>query len=125
MNNRIYLSGRISGDAGYRAKFDMATLKVEDFVFFDRHGVEVYLRTWKVCFQAVNPCRLKLLGKPLGAWPYWVAMAVCLWTVARCSTVYMLRDWTGSRGARLENTLAQLLGKKIIYEEDEQLRIEN
>ena len=121
-NNRIYISGRITGEPERecRRKFDLAVAKVEDFVFFDHYGVTVYLATGRIRYRAVNPWRLRLLGKRLGRWPWSVAMAVCLWNVARSSTVYMLRDWTRSRGARMENTLAQLLGKNVIYEEDEQ-----
>lgn len=87
--------------------------------FYKEHGGDCYVRTGAVRYETVNPCRVLLWGKGLGAYPWRVAMAVCLRKLAKCSTVYMLRDWTESRGARMENTLAQLLGKRIIYEENE------
>ena len=124
MNNKIYIAGRISGDENYRRKFVAAVQKVEDFCFFDRHGVEVYMRTGRTAYRAVNPVWLKLWGLPLEFYAWEAAMAVCLWHLVWCSTVYMLRDWHESGGARMEHSVAQWLGKKIIYEEDE-VRIEN
>lgn len=119
MNNRLYIAGRITGDAEAAEKFAKAEEKVRDFAFFDRTGAEVVVRTGKTRYRVVNTCRLTLLGCPLGYYPWGVAMAVCLWKLCGCSTVYMLRDWTWSRGARIENSLAQLLGKRVLYEEDE------
>lgn len=119
MNNRIYIAGRITGAGDYREKFAKAEEKAGGLGFYREHGGDCYVRTGAVRYETVNPCRVLLWGKGLGAYPWRVAMAVCLWKLAGCSTVYMLRDWTESRGARMENTLAQLLGKRIIYEENE------
>lgn len=119
MNNKIFISGRISGDENYRRKFVAAVRKVEDFCFFDRHGVEVYQRTGEIEYRAVNPVWLRLAGLPVGFYSWRMCMVVCLWHLLWCSTVYMLRDWHESRGARIENKVAMWLGKRIIYEEDE------
>ena len=119
MNTKIYIAGMISGDENYRRKFIEAGARVETVHFFGRYGWEVYIRTGRSGFRAVNPVALKFRGLPLSVWPWRVAMAVCLWNLLWCSTVYMLRDWHESRGARIENTVAQWLGKAIIYEEDE------
>lgn len=45
------------------------------------------------------------------------AMKICLDFIENHATgVYMLRDWTHSKGAREEHTKAAQTGKKIIYE---------
>ena len=36
--------------------------------------------------------------------------------LARCDAIYMLKGWEDSHGANMEKTLAQELGKEIIYE---------
>ena len=43
-------------------------------------------------------------------------MIVCVWRLMGCSYVYCLNDWQESRGARIENRVARMLGKKIIYQ---------
>lgn len=119
MNNKIYIAGRISGDENYRRKFFDAQGKAEGARFFGLYGWEVYSKTGLGNFRAVNPVTLKLLGKPLSKRSWRVAMAVCLWHLMGCSTVYMLRDWKESRGARIEYNVAMCLGKSVVFEEDE------
>lgn len=57
-----------------------------------------------------NPVKL---CKPTWSWPR--CMIVCLWHLMKCDTVVFMDNWQDSRGARIENRMARLLGKKIIY----------
>lgn len=119
MNNKIYIAGKISGDAKYWDKFTKAAEKAETAQFFGRYGIDVFMKTGQCEFRAVNPVDFRFRGLPLAVWPWWVAMVICVWHLLWCSSVYMLRDWRESRGAKIENNVAQWMGKKIVYEEDE------
>lgn len=96
-NNRIYIAGRISGDAEFREKFERA----------ERYLTEHLEWKW---WEVVNPVR----ECPDG-WPWWRCMVRCLWLVAGCRWVAMLPDWNESRGARIEHCWARVLGKTVIY----------
>lgn len=125
-NNRIFISGRITGDPDYKAKFKLAeaTLVTDrrecrtdkpctGCVFHDRnyiHKCRIY-EVFPAQIEIVNPTMLGLDGKP---WLY--CMFVCLRKLRRCSYVFMLRDWRRSRGARWENRVARWLHKNIIYQ---------
>lgn len=96
--DKIYISGRISGlpIEGVTAKFEAAEAKLK------AQGYEV-----------VNPLKN---GIPDNAtWEVHVAMDVLL--LMGCNAIYLLPDWSLSKGATLEKNLSELTGKKIIYEE--------
>lgn len=44
-------------------------------------------------------------------------MAYCLTQIGQCGAMYMLKGWEMSRGACLEQLIADRLGMKIIYED--------
>ena len=117
MNNKIFISGKITDYPHYASKFDGAVRKVHSEHFFDRHGkAELAEKYGYFGFRAVNPCDLTFFRKPLDGRPWWVCMVVCLWHLAGCSYVYMLNNWQASRGASKEHALAKFLRKKIIYQ---------
>lgn len=116
MNNKIFISGKITGDPNYRAKFEQACLEVCRYQFFDRHGTEAAMRLGKFGFVPVDPCEFRFIGHPLGRYPWVVCMMVCVWHLVRCSHVYMLNDWQDSRGARIEHQVAAMMHKKNIYQ---------
>ena len=58
-----------------------------------------------------NPMKIVPKGTE---WPE--AMRMCIKAMMDCDTVYMLRDWQKSRGARMERRLAMSIGMKIMYE---------
>lgn len=96
--DKIYISGRISGLPAEEvtAKFEAAEAKLT------AQGYEV-----------VNPLKN---GIPANAsWEAHVAMDVLL--LMGSNTIYLLPDWSLSKGATLEKNLSELTGKKIIYEE--------
>lgn len=115
MNNKVFISGKVTGDKDYEAKFEKAYNEVQTFEFFDRHGVKAAQRGY-LGLVAIDPTALSLVGRPLACYRWSVCMAVCLWHLAGCSYVYHLKDWKESRGARREHRWAKLLGKKIIYQ---------
>lgn len=43
-------------------------------------------------------------------------MRVCLKALCDCDAIYMLPNWTDSKGAIIEHTVAQYLGLETIYE---------
>lgn len=104
---QIYISGKITGDDNYRAKFAMARDRLT------RDG-----------YNVLNPVekadKLERLHQALGrAAPSWSDyMRKCLVTIIDADAVYMLRDWQESRGARLEHYIASELGINIVYEEE-------
>ena len=115
MNNKVFISGRVTGDHDHMVKLISAANHVEDPLFFNRHGVKAAIHGYCL-FQPVNPTTLTLVGTPLRYCSWSVCMAVCLWHLTWCSYVYMLRDWEDSRGARIEHRWAKFLRKHIIYQ---------
>lgn len=101
----IYISGKITGDDNYRAKFAMARDRLT------RDG-----------YNVLNPVEagdtLDMVHKYAGLEPpTWSEyMRKCLVTISGADAVYMLRDWKQSRGARLEHNIASELGITIVYE---------
>ena len=95
-NRKIYIAGKITGDADYRAKFRAGELHLM------RLGWEID--------EIVNPARECSEG-----WGWRRCMSRCLRLLAGCGWVAMLPDWKQSRGARIERLAARLLMKNIIY----------
>lgn len=94
MNNKIFISGRVSGITYKTAKYNF--LRAERY--WQRKG-----------YQVVNPT--KLCNKN---WSWIRCMIVCLWNLAKCRYVYFLPNYTYSQGAKIEFKVAKLLNKIII-----------
>lgn len=90
---RYYLSGKITGDAGYREKFA---------------GYEA--RYARLGLRVANPARHEKKGR---TWSWYMKCDIRMLT--RCGGIIMLPDWKESEGARLEHHLAEKLGLTIIY----------
>ena len=98
MRNKIYISGQITGierDAPYL--FDKAEAKLIEMGFK----------------EVVNPMTIKH-NHDLTLLSYMRADIVALMD---CDSIYMLSNWTNSRGAEIERKLAIDLGFKIIYQD--------
>lgn len=91
----IYISGRITGDANYKEKFNRA----EKLLF-------------SIGNDPVNPAKVEL-GKK-ATWADY--MKHDLHALLCSDAIYMLKGWRRSKGARLERYIAKKLGLKIIYE---------
>ena len=96
INERIYIAGKITGDADYKAKF--------------RNAETVLLAMdWNYWF-IVNPVK-----ECKEHWSWLRCMIKCLFLLKDCKYVAMLPDWRESRGARIEHSVAKRLNKTIIY----------
>lgn len=92
---KVYIAGKISGDAEYRAKFRKAAAQ------FELAGTAI-----------LNPATLPGNMDP-GDY-----MALCLPMLLLADLVVFLPDWRESRGARIEHALAEYAGKEIYEMED-------
>lgn len=91
---KVYISGKITGDADYKQKFKTAQNILESA------GFEVF-----------NPAELEDTVKP---WEWYMKQDIK--ELMDCDAILLLKDWKESRGARLEAYIASQLKIKI-YEE--------
>ena len=91
---RVYLSGPMSG------------LPELNYPTFHFKAAELRARGWHVENPAENP------APPCGSWRGYMRMA--LWQLVSCEAIYLLPGWEGSKGARLEYSIAQSLGLEVI-----------
>ncbi|MDR1230875.1 MAG: DUF4406 domain-containing protein [Spirochaetaceae bacterium] len=84
----IYISGRITGDSGYREKFSEAEKSLKD-----------------AGYDTFNPATLCI---PDGEWL--AAMRAALRLMLKSNGVALLDDWSESKGAAIEARLAQAVG---------------
>lgn len=89
---KVYLAGKITGDPGYRAKFQAARERVE----------------W-MGHIALDP---SVLPEGMETADY---MRICTAMLDSADAIGLLRDWADSPGAKCEMALAQYLGKRIIH----------
>ena len=90
----IFISGKITGDDNYKAKFDKAQKELES------QGHKV-----------LNPTDIVPADIP-----YNKQMHICLKLIKVADSVYFLEDWGESKGARIEMKKALMLGKRICIE---------
>jgi hypothetical protein len=95
MNNKIFISGRVSGI---------------DYAYAKRLFANAEMYWTKKGYQVVNPT--KLCNKK---WSWIRCMIVCLWNLAKCRYVYFLPNYVYSRGATIELKAAKLLNKVIYF----------
>ena len=91
---KVYISGKITGDADYKKKFKNAENILESA------GFEVF-----------NPAEQEDTGK---SWTWYMRKDIA--GLMECDAIFLLKDQEESRGARLEAYIASQLKIKI-YEE--------
>lgn len=96
---KIYLSGKITGDANYRQKFGSMEEELLSY------GYVVF-----------NPAIL-----PDG-FEYEDYMDLDLLILSRCDAIFLMRDWRNSPGAKREYEEAKCLGLRILTEADFKMR---
>lgn len=91
---KCYIAGKVSGleYADVERKFAAAAF------ILARRG-----------YEPINPTKL---CNP--KWGWWRCMAVCLWNLLKCDCIFLLHDWSDSRGARVEKKLAEFFGIRFI-----------
>jgi len=87
VGRKIYISGKVTGDPGYKAKF---TAEAD--------------RLRALGYRPVNPMAQISADEP---WPN--AMRIALGAMLTCDGVSLLPDWRESRGAKVEERLAREL----------------
>ena len=92
----IYLAGKISGDPGYREKFEAAAARL-------RESLDV---------GVINPATLPA-GMSNADY-----MAICLPMLLRADLAVFLPDWRDSPGAYLEHALCLYVGKPVMVLEE-------
>lgn len=97
-SEKVYISGLISG-----IPIEKAREKFE-------RAAQIILAGGA---EPVNPLEN---GLPETA-PWELHMAIDIVLLMGCETIYLLPDWEHSRGATLEKNIAELTGKKLIYEQ--------
>jgi hypothetical protein len=105
--DRIYISGKISGERIQEAKLkfqiaqDNIMCNLKEF-----KGKEITI---------INPTKLGLTFKDS-----WLkCMIISIWYLLECNSIYMLKDWRDSRGAKIEFWIAVVLNYKIILQEND------
>ena len=92
---KIYISGKITGNPNYKAEFEAAELALKIAGFYPVNPAEEYL--------------------PDGAtWADYMRHDIKL--LCDCDAIYMLNGWRELVGARIEHKLAQDLHMEIIDE---------
>jgi len=89
---KAYIAGKITGDPGYREKFEIGKRDLE------QDGLIV-----------LNPAELP---EGLSGGDY---MRICISMIECADVVYFLPDWYESSGAKLEHDLCLYIGKPVIY----------
>lgn len=96
----LYISGKISNLDPHIEKQNLKR-------FFE---VEKQLN--KLGFKTFNPAKLNIVD---GTWEYYLAKDL-RWIVENKPSLYVMRGWESSSGARLEVELAKQMGLPIHYE---------
>ena len=92
----IFLSGKVSG------------IESEAKMIFKQHAKE---------FEREGSLVLNPMDLPDNHDKSWESyMKVCLSALINCDSIFMMKNWTESRGAEVERRLAIELGLKVIYE---------
>lgn len=94
-NNKIFISGRISG-----IKYDNAK---KNFRKAEKYWMEQG-------YEVVNPTRLCKKD-----WSWLRCMVVCLWNLLKCDSAYFMPNYIHSKGAKVELWFARNLGKTIYF----------
>ena len=74
-------------------------------------GLSAEEKLIKMGYSPINPVKNAPGGQ---TWEYYLRNDII--KLMCCDSIYMLKGWRSSRGARLEHYIAKKLGFKIIYE---------
>lgn len=97
MNNRIYISGPITGIKNYIETFMAAEEKLS-----------------KKGYTVINPAKVLANMPEDTTWSEYMLLALMMLSMA--DKIYMLKGWENSRGARIEHVEAVGRGMEIEYQ---------
>ena len=97
--DKVYVAGKITHT-------DLAKTKRR----FARKEIELS----EMCVVKYNPMKSVDLNKPLKPWLFY--MKVGIGNLMNCNSIYMLKGWRRSKGARIERWLAKKLKYDVYYE---------
>ena len=103
---KIYIAGKTSGTDLAETKQKFQDAEMELYLKF-----RATLNSWRI----INPTKLGLTFKD--SWLKY--MIVSIWHLLKCRSIYMLKDWRDSRGAKIEFWIAVVLNYKIIFQEND------
>jgi len=98
----IYIAGKYRSDSEW---------ELEGYL---RHAEDAAIRLWREGWAVI--CPHKNTAHFGGACPDDVWLKGDLEIMSRCDAIYLLKNWTHSKGAIKEKELAERLGKEIIFE---------
>lgn len=98
---RVYVAGKISG------------LEIKEFKDNFLRGVAKVKELGVKDSDIINPARYTI---DFGNWNEY--MRLCLSRLLECDTIFMLKDYETSAGAKFELLTAQTLGMKVIKESE-------
>ena len=101
--NKIYISGKITGTKDYMRRFRLAEC--------DLH---IKYRNPDV----INPAKVNGEIPESTTYEEYIKMSLCM--LSMCDTIYMLKGWKDSKGAKLEHEYAKAHNYNIIYESEEE-----
>ena len=93
----IYISGKITGTDDYLQRFERA---------------EKHLNNMNIT-DVINPAKVNSYLPEL-SYNQYIKMSLCM--LEMCDTIYMLKGWEDSTGAKLEWEFAKANNYKILYE---------
>ena len=93
----IYISGKITGTDDYLQRFEAAENHLNNMNILD----------------IVNPAKVNSYLPEL-SYSQYIKMSLCM--LEMCDTIYMLKNWENSVGAKLEWEFAKANNYKIMYE---------
>jgi hypothetical protein len=98
MLHTVYISGKVSGTTDAKQRFEHA---------------ETLLKTIGY-LHVINP--LKLDHSKNTEWHQHMITDISALLHTQCKTMYMLKDWRESPGARIEHAIAIETGMRVLYE---------
>ena len=93
----VYISGKITGTDDYLQRFERA---------------EKHLNNMNIT-DVINPAKVNSYLPEL-SYNQYIKMSLCM--LEMCDTIYMLKGWEDSTGAKLEWEFAKANNYKILYE---------
>lgn len=91
----VYISGPITGTVDYMERFKEAEEKLR-----------------KAGYDPVNPAEINSHLPEDTSWETYMGQSLKL--LCNCDAIYLMRNWIQSRGAKIEQMVAQAMDKEVV-----------